>query len=117
MNAQLHPDMIEKFSPYLDAELPPADEAAFESHLEACGPCRVSYAEFADAVALVREVPRHKLPAGFSRRVIARTRGERRRRLARVRELVLPVPAEVALPIVVVAATVAAVVILLLVAA
>jgi len=105
--------MVEKFSPYLDAELPPADEAAFESHLEDCDACRASWTEFADALALVREVPRHRLPASFGRRVLARTRGERRRRLVRVQELLPFGPAEVGLGLVVLAAAAAAAVLLL----
>ncbi|WP_373049396.1 anti-sigma factor family protein [Vulgatibacter sp.] len=110
-----HQEVIELFSPYVDASLPAAQEAAFEAHLAQCGPCRAEYAGFAEAVALVRELPRHRLPAAFGRRVLARTRTERRRRLSRIRELVLPVfPAGVAVPLVLVAALAALVVLLFL---
>ncbi len=116
MNTQqlVHAEITELFTPWIDAELAPAQEKALESHLAGCDACRASWDEFAGAVAAVRGVERYRLPAGFSRRVIARTRIERRKRLARVREMVLPlVPAEVALPLLLIAA-VAAVVLLLL---
>lgn len=113
MNA--HQEMIERFSPYVDAELPPADEAALEEHLGSCAPCRTEYTAFAEAISLVRELPRNRLPSAFTRRVVARTRMERRRRLARVREMVLPmVPAEVALPVVLLAVIAAVMVLVLL---
>lgn len=112
MNA--HQEVIELFSPYVDAALPAAEEARLEAHLAACEPCRLEYGAFAEAVSLVRELPRHKLPAAFSRRVLARTRAERRRRLREVRAAMLPVPAEIALPVVLLAAVAAVVVLVLL---
>ncbi len=64
---------------WLDAELPPAEEQEVEQHLQGCPDCRARYEKLADAVALVRSVPRARPTADFTRRVVKRARRNRRR--------------------------------------
>jgi len=111
----VHQEIVDRFSPWLDAELAPAEEEALERHLDGCGPCRAEWERFADAAALLRGLPRERPSAAFTRRVVARTRLERRRRALRLREGALSlVAAEVAVPVLLVAAAAAVVVLLLL---
>lgn len=64
---------------WLDAELPPAEEQQLEAHLQGCPDCRARYERLADAVALVREAPRARPAADFTRRVVQRAKRQRRR--------------------------------------
>lgn len=113
MNA--HPEIVDRFSPLVDAELPPAEVQEVEAHLSRCPSCRAEWEDFAEAVALLRDLPRERLPSAFTRRVVARTRIERRRRRLRLQTDLLPLAgAQIILPIALLAA-VAAVVLLLLI--
>lgn len=108
MNAEplSHDAAAELFSAYLDAELPEPELDRLEEHLDDCGECRSEYEEFAEALALVRGVPRLRAPRGFTRRVVKRAQRARKRGFAAAAgELVAyRVHAEIALAIVLAAA-------------
>jgi anti-sigma factor RsiW len=73
-----HGEAEELFSPYVDRELPPAEEAALRAHLAGCPSCRAAWAAFSRAVGLARDLPPERPPAGFARRVLGRVRARRR---------------------------------------
>jgi anti-sigma factor RsiW len=76
-----HETASDLFSAYLDAELPPPELERLEEHLHHCDTCRSGYEEFAEAITLVRDVPRLRAPRGFTRRVVKRARRSRTRGL------------------------------------
>lgn len=112
MNLQ-HAEATSLFSAYVDHDLATDLERSLEHHLAACRPCRAEYEQYAAAVTLVRQLPRARAPASFSRRVIGRTRQSRRRRAFQGNlALIQSVSLEVALPILLIACVVLALVLL-----
>jgi anti-sigma factor RsiW len=74
-----HAEAAERFSPYVDRELEPAQEREFLLHLETCPACRQEYEAFARALALLRGAERVRPRPGFERRVAKKLRTRRRR--------------------------------------
>jgi hypothetical protein len=66
----------EKFSEYLDGELPEADQVALESHLRGCPECRRELKLLERTIRAVAELPARRPRPGFSQRVIEQIRGE-----------------------------------------
>jgi anti-sigma factor RsiW len=64
---------MERLSEYLDGELPVADQAALEAHLETCGDCSAVLADLRRVVARARsmdgETPRRDLWPGIATRI------------------------------------------------
>jgi anti-sigma factor RsiW len=66
------------FAPMVDHELPPKQEEALRSHLQACPDCQQGFEKYTRAVALVRSVGREKVPDDFTAQVLRRVRKRRR---------------------------------------
>jgi len=64
---------VERLSEYLDGELPVAERAALEAHLESCSDCRAILAGLrrvaARAHSMELQAPRHDLWPGIARRI------------------------------------------------
>jgi len=63
-----------RFSDYLDGVLPDEVHGAVEAHVAECTPCRVELDALRRTVEAVAGLPRHRAPAGFKARVVARAR-------------------------------------------
>jgi anti-sigma factor RsiW len=95
-----HGVATERFSPYVDRELAPAEERELLLHLETCPACRKEYEAFARALSLVRGAERVRPRPGFERRVVKKLRPRRRRALARSANAVaVMVSVEAAIPL------------------
>jgi anti-sigma factor RsiW len=63
--------LCNRFDQYRDGELPPAEQALFERHLEGCGECALR-ARLLDNLVRALDDEEPTIPAGFARRVAAR---------------------------------------------
>lgn len=70
-----HEWVEESLSAYMDGELPPAETARVEAHLQECRTCRASLATLRQTVGLLRELPVLSAPRSFAvRPVTVRTK-------------------------------------------
>lgn len=75
----------ELLSPYIDGELPAAERAQLEDHLEQCEDCRSELGELRALVDVLGSLPEEPLPEGFAEALHGRiTRRHRWPRLARL---------------------------------
>ena len=96
-----HSEAHELFSAFVDEELEAPEQERLLQHLDSCDSCHQGLEQFEDTIAQVRGLPRHRLPASFSRQVLRRVkqRNRRQRELAAVMVGPLRVPVEAAFPI------------------
>ncbi|GEJ57404.1 zf-HC2 domain-containing protein [Anaeromyxobacter diazotrophicus] len=75
---------LDELTAYLDGALAPAERAAVEAHLAACGECRAARDRLAGALAALARLPAAPAPsAAFEQRFYARLAAERGARGAR----------------------------------
>ena len=68
----------QRFSPYLDGDLPPEDERAVAAHLEECGACARHWRSLRAVLAVLSAAPRLTPSDGIAARVMDRLELERR---------------------------------------
>jgi anti-sigma factor RsiW len=97
-----HTEARDLFSAYVDEDLAEPEEERFLEHLDGCPECHQGLERFEDTIAQVRGLPRHRLPASFTRQVLRRAkhRNRRQRELAAFMVGPLRVPVEAAFPII-----------------
>jgi anti-sigma factor RsiW len=74
----VHSRLTERFSAYLEGELPPDEKAAVEQHLGTCIQCRTNLQQFRETIdklsQLKKKAPRSFLPE-IQQQIHARSRG------------------------------------------
>jgi predicted anti-sigma-YlaC factor YlaD len=61
-------------SDYLEDDLAPRRQAAVQSHLDKCGPCRAFVEALSTTIGLLGRLPRVSVPASFRQTVMNRTK-------------------------------------------
>ena len=69
-------ELREMSSDYLDGDLQESLAVRVGSHLDKCGPCRSFVNALRTTIELLRDMPKHQAPAGFSQRVVESLRAE-----------------------------------------